>query len=74
MFNTYLRECLVRNNVEDYVTFIQRFSLPKLPADTWTLTTYPLIIVYLKVNTNYKRKKDKKYKKDAIPEKKKDYL
>lgn len=72
MFNTYLRSYLVRNNIDEYVTFIQRFSMPKLPADTWTLTTYPLIIVYLKVNTNYKRKKEKKHKKEVNPEKKKD--
>jgi dynein heavy chain, axonemal len=64
MYNTYLRELLVKSNVDEFVRFILRFSLPKLPADTWLLTSYPLIIVYLKVNTTYKRKKDKKHKKD----------
>jgi hypothetical protein len=72
MYSANIREHLVINNVHDYLTFIQRFSLPKSPRDTWTLTHYPLLIVYLKVNTTFKRKKEKKDKKNRKDDKKKD--
>lgn len=53
---------------------MKRFTQPK-NTDTlecnnnWVINNYPLIVVNLKVNTNYKRKKDKKKKDDN----KKDY-
>ncbi|EAS04067.1 axonemal dynein heavy chain (macronuclear) [Tetrahymena thermophila SB210] len=74
MFNSYIRQLIVQQNIREYVNFFKRFTQPKSTntldhEQNWLINNFPLLIVNLRVNTNYKRRKDKK-KKD---EKKKDY-
>lgn len=75
MYNSYLRQHLVQQNIAEYVNLIRSFTLPKNtnslnPEYNWKIANHPMIIVYLKVNTSFKRKKEKKSKKD---DKKKEY-
>lgn len=61
ILNTYLRE-FVRISIEDWVSFIKSFTVPKYElGEMWKISTTPLIVVHL--TFKIKEKDDKKKKK-----------
>lgn len=68
MMNTYVRNFLVTNNVQDWCSFVQKFTVPDYETDEmWQINDYPLLSINLEVNTKLqdkikfmKRKKTKK--------------
>jgi len=62
ILNSYLRD-FVNLSINDFVTFIQKFTEPKEAMnELWLCNTTPLMIVHLAIQK--KAKKDKKDKKD----------
>lgn len=46
MFNTYIRNHIVGNNVNDWCNFIKRFTIPNYSSsndDIWMINDYPLL-------------------------------
>lgn len=68
MFNTYIRENLVKGNILDYCDFIKKFTFPlEKEKSLWKVNTFPLIILNLQVNMNKKKKEKKKKKDEPLP-------
>lgn len=70
MFNTAVRENVIKGNIQDYCDFVKKFTLPieKDKDNIWTINNFPLIILKLQVNLTKNKKKEKKKKKDeGIP-------
>jgi dynein heavy chain len=60
MFNSYLRENVLRQGVESWCAFVRKFTVPdKIDENIWRVNDYPMIVLNLEVNLNFKRKKDK---------------
>ncbi|KAM3134228.1 hypothetical protein pb186bvf_013648 [Paramecium bursaria] len=65
MFNSFLRENVLRQNCESWVNFIKKFTYPPSQGEgIWKINDYPMIILNLEVNLQFKRKKDVRKKKD----------
>lgn len=64
MFNWYVRDLVFKQNVEDYVSFVKKFTVP-VKGLSWNISRSPLIVIDLRVNINYKRKTEKGKKKDS---------
>jgi hypothetical protein len=66
IMNTYLRE-FVRVSVEDWVSFMKSFTVPKVEkGELWKVPTTPMIVIHL----NFKMaEKDEKKKKKPIKKK-----
>lgn len=58
MFNTYLRQNVVRGNIEHWCGFLRRFTLPaQHPAlPIWRITQTPLLVLNLNVNQHKKKR------------------
>lgn len=68
MLNTYVRNFLLSNNIQDWCQFVQKFTIPAQDAeDIWLINDYPLLSINLEVNTKLQDKikfmKKKKTKK-----------
>ena len=62
MFNTYLRQNIVKGNIDHWCDFLRRFTLPSSNSSTlqiWHITQTPLLILNLNVNSQYKKKRPK---------------
>jgi dynein heavy chain len=60
MFNTYLRDNVLRQGVESWCAFVRRFTVPeRIDENIWKVNDYPIIVLNLEVNLNFKRKKEK---------------
>jgi len=63
--NTYLRE-FVRISIEDWVSFIKQFTLPKYDqGEIWKVQTTPMIVIHLNFKKPESKQEDKKKKKAA---------
>ncbi len=68
MMNTYVRNFIVTNNINDWCNFIKKFTIPDSQyGQNWLINDYPLMIINLEVNTKLqdkikfqKKKKSKK--------------
>lgn len=58
MFNTYMRENVLRRSVELWCEFVRGFVEPK-GERIWRINDYPMLILNLEVNLNFKKKKEK---------------
>ncbi len=66
IMNTYLRE-FVRVSVEDWVSFMKSFTVPKVEkAELWKVPTTPMIVIHLNIKM---ADKDEKKKKKAVKKK-----
>lgn len=68
MLNTYVRNFLLTNNIQDWCQFVQKFTIPPQDAqDIWLINDFPLLSINLEVNTRLQDKikfmKKKKTKK-----------
>lgn len=44
MFNTYIRNNVVKNNIDDWCDFIKKFTIPDYESDEiWMINDYPLL-------------------------------
>ncbi|KAL4494234.1 hypothetical protein ABPG73_018753, partial [Tetrahymena malaccensis] len=68
MFNTFMRENVVKGNINDYCKFIQKFTIPEQNDESiWHINNFPLLILNLQLNQKPK-KKGKKPNKDRKEE------
>lgn len=76
MFNAYLRENVLRQGVESWIDFVKKFTVPdKIDGNIWKVNDYPMIVINLEVNLNFKKKKEKtKHKKEKPVEGEEDPL
>jgi hypothetical protein len=64
--NTYLRE-FVRVSIEDWVSFMKSFTVPKIAkGELWKVPTTPMIVINLNIR---KAEKDEKKKKKTTKKK-----
>ena len=69
MFNTYLRDNVLRQGVESWCTFVRRFTVPdRIDESIWQVNDYPMLVLNLEVNLNYRRRRDKPPKGKTKPE------
>ncbi len=66
LVNTFIRENLVHRTINDYCDYLKKFTIPFMPnnysklnddSDLWQINDFPLLIVNLIVNSNFKKKK-----------------
>jgi len=44
MFNTYIRNNVVKNNIDNWCDFIKKFTIPDYESnDIWMINDYPLL-------------------------------
>lgn len=66
MINTFVRDNLVKRTVDEYCEFLRRFNVPKEgDSEIWRINEYPLLVINLVVNPNFKRKRDNKKDKNS---------
>ena len=68
MFNTYLRQNVVKGNVELWCESLKKFTFPTSSSGSeWKINNQPLIILNLNVNTEISKHRKKRGKdKDVI--------
>lgn len=60
MFNTFLRQNIVKGNIDHWCKFLKSFTLPASgEKELWKITTTPLLILNLNVNHTKKRGRQK---------------
>ncbi|CAD8115295.1 unnamed protein product [Paramecium sonneborni] len=56
MFSYYIRENVVKQNCQSWIDFLKKFTSPK-EGEQWKINEYPLLILKLEVNLNFKKSK-----------------
>jgi len=60
MFNTYLRQNIVKGNIDHWCDFLKRFTLPDQQnyssENIWKITQTPLLVLNLNVNAHKKKR------------------
>jgi hypothetical protein len=60
MFNTFIRDNVLRYSVESWCDFIKKFTVPiEDDSSIYLINSYPIMVLNLEVNLNFKRKKEK---------------
>ena len=56
--------------MESWIDFVKKFTVPeKIDENIWKVNDYPMLVINLEVNLNFKRKKEKtKHKKEKVPD------
>lgn len=58
MFNTYLRQNIVKGNIDHWCEFLRRFTLPQQTSNlsAWKITQTPLLVLNLNVSQHKKKR------------------